>query len=410
MCLWVTMMIMDTAISQNMNTPYSAYGIGDIDHRAYNRTSGMGGTGLALSSSFYMIDNNPASIAGLTRSFYIVDFSAAAKSAHYKGDPITGDNSNGHDFWIKRFGISVKINKVWASGFGIQQFSDVNYKFQGTKAVEGSTATYPTEYEGDGGLNEYYWTNAFSLGKHLSFGIKSSFIAGGVNQTETISDATLQSVISTQVQNYYTHFRFQGGALYSAQLNKRWGLSLGARFDPKTKLVSDKTLTVMQDATALVTNEFLSNDHFYLPNTLATGIALKHDNKTTFALDYTYEDWSSLQVKGQGWQLISSQKLSAGVEFSKQKLMVKQLYEKRYFQFGGFVRNSYLQINNRPINEYGITGGMGGAFNNSLLYNIALEAGSRGTLQAGLIKENYVQFTFGLSFRDFLFSKGHKYN
>mgnify|MGYP000509248199 CR=1 FL=1 len=43
------------ALSQNMNSPYSIYGVGDIDFRPYNRTSGMGGTGIALRSSYYLI-------------------------------------------------------------------------------------------------------------------------------------------------------------------------------------------------------------------------------------------------------------------------------------------------------------------------------------------------------------------
>ena len=71
--------------SQNMNSPYSIYGIGDIDFKTYNRTSGMGGTGLALRSSYYLIDNNPASIAGLTRSFYIIDAAFTGKSVTYSG-------------------------------------------------------------------------------------------------------------------------------------------------------------------------------------------------------------------------------------------------------------------------------------------------------------------------------------
>jgi len=62
--------VLAPAFSQNMNSPYSIYGIGDMDFRPYNRTSGMGGTGMAIRSSYYLVDNNPAAIAGLTRSFF----------------------------------------------------------------------------------------------------------------------------------------------------------------------------------------------------------------------------------------------------------------------------------------------------------------------------------------------------
>ena len=54
--------VLTPSFSQNMNSPYSIYGIGDIDNRMYNKTSGMGGTGLALRSGNYFIDNNPAAL------------------------------------------------------------------------------------------------------------------------------------------------------------------------------------------------------------------------------------------------------------------------------------------------------------------------------------------------------------
>lgn len=396
--------------SQNMNSPYSIYGIGDIDFRPYNRTSGMGGTGLALRSSYFLIDNNPAAISGLSRSFYIVDAAFTGKAVQYKGEAINADNSNNKDFWIKRLAIAVKLNNHWASSVGFNQFSNVNYNFYGTKSIEGSADNYLTYYEGDGGLNEYYWTNAVSLGKHFSAGLKSSIIAGAINQAETIAAKSLASTISTKVQDYFGKPRFQTGAIYSAALSKKWGVSIGGRFSPQVKMDAERTLTVSEGATPIFEDEFIKNDRFSLPNTYAAGIAVKHNNKTTFAVDYTYEDWSSLKIKEQGWQLVSSNRLSAGIEFSRQARLMNQVVEKRFFQVGAFYNNSYLQVRNEPIKEFGFTAGMGGIIGNGLLYTLSLEGGSRGTEQQKLIKENYVQLSFSFSFRDFLASKGRKYD
>ena len=396
--------------SQNMNSPYSVYGIGDIDFRSYNRSSGMANTGLALKSSFYIIDNNPASITGLTRSFYTVNVAAVGKSVQYKGDPIDITNSNNKDFWIKRFGITVKLNNSWASSIGMKQFSNVNYKFSGTKTVEGSTSTFITGYEGDGSLNEYYWTNAFSAGKHFSFGLQSSIISGSINQTETLSEATLQSDIITKRQDYFGQARFQAGVLYSTALNKKWDLSLGGKYIPKIKIVSERTITVSEDETPIVQDEFIKYNRFYLPNTYSIGIALKKNKKNTYTFDYSYENWSPLNITQNGMKLVSSNRFSGGVEFSKQQWNGGQYVEKRYFQVGAFYTNSYLNIRNTPINEFGITAGTGGALSRSLLYTLSAEVGTRGTRQNNLIKENYAQLSIGFSFSDYLFSKGRKYD
>ncbi len=398
------------AISQNMNSPYSIYGIGDIDQKIYNRTSGMGGAGLAIRSSYFLVDNNPAAISGLIRSFFIVDGAVTGKSVTYSGSPITADNSTNKDFWIKRLSLAVKLNNHWASSIGFNQFSNVNYKFYGTKSAEGSATNYLAYYEGDGGLNEYHWTNAFLLGKHFSFGLKSSIIAGSINQAETVTDESVNSVISTKVQDYFGKPRFQFGSIYSTAVGKKWDVSLGGKFIPSVKMTSERTLTVEQDGSAIIEDEFIKNDRFSLPTTYAAGIAIKHNKKTTFAADYTYEDWSSLKIKEQGWQMISNNKLSAGVEFSRQARVMNQLMEKRYFQIGAYYNSAYLQIRNEPIKEYGITAGMGGLIGKGLIYSMALAAGSRGTTQQKLIREKYVQFTFTFSYRDFLASKGRKYD
>jgi hypothetical protein len=176
------------AFSQNMNEPYSIYGIGDIDSRVYNRTSGMAGTGLATSSSFYLVNNNPAALSGLARSFFIFQVAAIGKTVQYSGEGINQANSQNKDLWLKGINLAVKLNKFWASGIGFRQFSNVNYKFSGVKNVIGSGQTYSAEYEGDGGLNDYYWANAFSVGKHFSIGVKSSIMARNINRTEILVD------------------------------------------------------------------------------------------------------------------------------------------------------------------------------------------------------------------------------
>ncbi len=395
--------------AQNMNNPYSVYGIGDIDNKSYNRTMGMGGTGLAIKSSAYLIDNNPASITGLPRSFFLFNVAVTGKSSTFSGDPIDATNNQNKDMWVKRIALAVKVNKFWASSIGFNQFSNVNYKFTGSQFVEGSSTTYKTAYEGDGGLNDYYWNNAVSLGKHFSLGIKSSVIAGAINQTETLSDAALQAVISTAQQDYIGDLRFQGGALYETALNKRWDLSLGARYAPKTKFSSQRTISVSENDVSVIEDEYLKTDRFYLPQTIAGGIALKHNKRTSFAADYTYEDWSAVTIKEKGWQLVSSSRISAGVEFSRLVPQMKQLLEKRFFQLGGYYTNSYLQVRSKPITEFGITAGMGGVLGSGL-YTLALEGGSRGTTQQKLIRENYVQATFTFTYRDLLRSKGRRYD
>src|SRR5438552_15787159 len=98
--IWMVIFSLN-GFSQNMNSPYSIYGIGDIDNRMYNKTNGMGGTGLATKSGEFFINNNPAAISGLPRSFYVLQAAATGKALQYSGSGIDATNSNNKDLWIK---------------------------------------------------------------------------------------------------------------------------------------------------------------------------------------------------------------------------------------------------------------------------------------------------------------------
>ena len=402
-----------SCFSQNTNDPYSIYGVGKIDDKIYNRTSGMAGTGLALRSSNFLINNNPAAIAGLTRSYFVFNAEGVGKTVQFSGTPIDAGNSTSKDFWVKGISLSVKINGFWASSFGFDQFSNINYKFNGSKQIEGSLSQYLNSYEGDGGLNDYYWTNAFSVGKHLMIGVKSSFIAGSINRKEIITDDALSTNIQSTQQDYLYHLRFEYGGIYHTLINKDWDFSLGGKFSAKTSIAADRTLTVIQNGVNVVNNDYINTNQYYLPVSEGAGVALAHYNpnnkKSTFAFDYIFDNWSSVGMHGNGWQLVNSNKISAGYELTKLMNVNKQKFETSSLQFGAYFNSGDLNIRNTPIRNYGITMGYAGILR-ELQYSLSLDGGIFGSKQNDLIKESYFQLTIGLSYRSFLFSKGRKYD
>ena len=71
-----------------------------------------------------------------------------------------------------------------------------------------------------------------------------------------------------------------------------------------------------------------------------------------------------------------------------------------------FLNFNCLIFNNKSINDLGATIGLGlpvpGAFSN---INVGFEYGQRGTTNAGLVQENYANFSIGLSLNDKWFVK-----
>jgi hypothetical protein len=407
----VFVVLMIPANAQNLSSPYSVYGIGEIQNSYPDRSSGMANTSVSLiSTPGFILNKNPASLIGLERSLGQVDLALVAKTVNFSGTPITSSNSSGKDMTIKRVSLSARLNNHWASSVGFMPFSYVNYSFTGQKSIEGSTGTYTGTYEGNGGLYNIFWNNAFALGKHVAMGLRSSFIFGSINQTETIEEASSGIPVVSQVSNYYNNFRFEYGAIYKGKIDKNVGFSLGGKVTTKTDLRTDKTLTVTEGSSAVVTNKDLGTGTFTLPWQFDAGFSVTNKGKSTFSVDYSYAKWDGINPGGTTWTMVNSQRLSAGVQFSKQVQRFGLVAEKNYFQAGVFTGQNYLQVKGQQIKEFGATAGYGGYLSRGLSYGLSLEGGRRGTIANGLIRENYVQFTIALSYREVLYSKGRKYD
>lgn len=393
-----------------MSRPYSVYAIGDIDHRLYNFNSGMGYTGLALKTSLFQSGNNPASIAGMEKKFFTVDVSAAGRSVGYSGTAIDASNSSNRDFTIKRLGLATKITKLWASGIGMRQFSNVNYNFQNQRQVEGSNDVYTFTYSGDGGLNAYYWNNALAIGKHLSIGATASFLAGPINQTESFADAR-GVVINSKRRDYYAHGRLQYGAIYSGAVSKNWNASAGVTYAAKNLVPFERRITLSEDTVAFIRDQLVNYTQFALPQSFGGGVALSNKAGTvTYAADFLQENWSALNIQSTGWRLVNSNRISAGAEFSSFQNLYNRTVSKKSFQVGGFFQRSYLQVADQQVNEWGVTAGITRSLSSNLLFGASLEGGVRGTTQADLIRERYIQLSLHFSYRDFLFGKTARYN
>lgn len=397
--------------AQSINSPYSTYGIGDIEHRYYDKTAGIANAGTALMSNpFHLLNKNPASMAGLERSVLLGNATFVGKTVSYAGNSITSDNNTGRDIFIKNFSVAIKLNKFWTSGVSLMPYSYVNYSYRSKLNIEGSTETYDALYEGDGGVYSVSWNNAFNAGKHLALGVRTSLLTGSVNQTESLQTVYAEDPIETKRKDYYNKFRFEYGAIYSGKLGKSWQYALGGKFSAKTDLDRERSVKIEQGNTVIRNEEVIANDHFTLPMTFDLGLALTSKGRTTYTVDYTYQDWAASRVRGSNWSTINSYRIAAGVQMSNIVEQWNMKFEKSYLQVGGYFNRSYLRVNNTPIDEVGATIGYGGYLSGKMSYGLALEAGRRGTVANNLIKETFVQLSFRFSFREFLYSKGRKYD
>lgn len=192
-------------------------------------------------------------------------------------------------------------------------------------------------------------------------------------------------------------------------MSKKWVVNLGATYSPQTPLRAQTTSLIKDGKGDTLSNQIVTSTIFSLPTYTGFGISVVKDNKLTFVADYRRQQWSPLNESGINYRLVNSSRYSGGVEYSKQKDYLGAKYELLSLQAGIFYDKSYILLNNQQINDKGLTIGFGANSRRSTLsYHVVFEYGIRGSQNAP-VKENYGSITIGLSYKDFWYTKGKKY-
>lgn len=173
---------LSSAIAQNSSSsPYSRFGIGDLQFNGFARNLGMGGLNIALNHPFNLNPGNPASYSNLLFTTYEVGVNLSLNELS-----TTSKTQHNHNTALNyfSFGFPVKAKK-WGLGFGLSPYSNVGYSIDEYKSGYQNVNELRT-YKGSGGLNQFYMTNGISPAKNLSIGLTASYLFGVLNQNRTV--------------------------------------------------------------------------------------------------------------------------------------------------------------------------------------------------------------------------------
>ena len=116
-------------------------------------------------------------------------------------------------------------------------------------------------------------------------------------------------------------------------------------------------------------------------------------------------------MQGINYKIVNSNFFGVGFEYAKKVRFKDVVFERHFWQAGFFHNNTYLEVAGQQIENYGMTLGGGKNFLRSNLgLQLNVEVGTRGTITAGLIKENYAKINVILSYRDFWYVKVKRFD
>ncbi|MCX6274166.1 MAG: hypothetical protein NTV09_03050 [Bacteroidetes bacterium] len=471
------------------SSPYSRYGIGDLQFGGFSKNLGMGGMGFALSQPFTINFNNPATYSSIA----LTTFEAAGTGSMYEQHNATSQHAfqyNG-DFGYLAMGFPL-ISKKWGLSFGLLPYSSVGYGIADKQINKVSGDVQYHTYEGSGGLNQFYIGSGFSLGKNFYAGVNASFLFGTINQLRKVEYPS-NSYYNTKLtdQTIINNFYFKAGLLKTFdslaiaksdsiilfdkriaayedsitvlhklisalnELKSTDSITVQIQRESLAKSVSDLNEQIMQaDAareqvtrrkqksgwslsigltgspsqslkakhTQLAQSYYYSNGIEYirdtvynieeekgklvLPLSLGLGFTFKESSHWIAGADFSVQNWQEYSLFGVKDSLANSWRASGGFQWTPNDRSIKSYFSLVQYRFGGHFEQTYLQLKNSQLVDYGLSMGFGFPMKRvATTIQIAFEAGKRGTIANNLVELNYVKCTIGFTLNDRWFIK-----
>jgi hypothetical protein len=392
---------------QGTSSPYSYYGIGDVRYKGTAEMRAMAGIAVEQDSIHLNMDN-PASYANLKLTTFSVG--GSYNTSKLQSGSVSEDATR---TTLDYLAVGLPLGKIGV-GFGLMPYSSVGYQIQTLSTAD---AGVNSRYNGSGGLNKAFLGAAYKISPKFSLGADIHYNFGTIENSGLVF-ANDVPVGTRQLNNSnLSGFDFSVGAMYQTKIYKKISVFTSISYKLESDLTSNNTSSVSavnynSDFNfSVVDAEDQVNDTriLTLPSKLSVGLGVGEARKWLVGAQ---------AVVGSVGSLVNTYNQSADVSYEKSmKYSVGGYFVPNYNSFSSYAKRvvyraglkyekTGLVVRSESINDMGFTVGFGlpitGFFSN---VNFGFEMGKRGTTNAGLIKENYANFSVGLSLNDRWFEK-----
>jgi len=400
-------------------TPYSLFGLGDIDKQGTSFNRGMGGIGIGVRDNRHINYLNPASITERDTLSFMLDFGINQKNFYNTdGNVESGYNTANMQDLI----FTVPIYRKSAFIVGVTPFSNIGYKFRESETRTDIISKYGNiSYEkyGTGSISQLFLGAAMNVTPNLAVGAQMIYYFGALSRNSNVlfdTDFSMRD-INTGWDYDMNSMGAKVGVQYFNDIAANTRLTVGATYRFATNLDGNYTrfATVEMNGTPIdtISMDAVENYKVEIPSELAFGVSVRKKDKWMFGIDYVRQNWSDSffgETPGVDFKPETSSSIRAGFEFIPNRYEIRYYLKRATYRFGAYYDKTYINIGGNQINAAGITFGMSlpvFRWYNSLTWSVDL--GQRGSLDNNLVRERYIQFNINLNLHDMWFIK-RKYN
>lgn len=407
--------------AQNLsNSPYAAYGIGDVKYDNTIETSSMGGISTAFISDFTSNFNfaNPAN----NNNFELtsIKLEATNENNYFKTD-YNNTKSTKHSTYLSNISLAFPISSKIKMGLSYQPYSSKSYDILNTETLPSGTVMV-NHFKGSGTLNTAQIAVSYKVTDHFGVGARANYYFGNLydlNELFSINNAEL--INGYETKNSIKNFNFTLGANYQlvdTRNDRKWTFGATTTFGNTSNMTTDyknSTYFYADAAGTTKSNESIieersTNSKNLIPLQASLGVGYGEENKWFLSLQGDYKKGEAVNYFGSSVELQDSYRISAGGWYLPNYNNFRSYFSRVVYRYGAFYEKGNLQIWGTNINKFGVSAGVLLPFKNSSItrmsgLELGLEVGKRGTLKNNLINQNFINLKVGFNFADKWFRK-----
>lgn len=401
--LLTTILFVQVLRAENgMNSPYTRYGFGQLSTMEVGVNKGMGGTGIGLRNNSQINMLNPASYAAVDTLTFLLDVGVSLHNTNFaEGNVKMNARNTTFDYLAMQFRLIPRLGMT----IGLMPFSNIGYNFSNTNVIrddEDGQITTTNRYHGDGGLRQAIVGLGWEPFKGLSIGANMGYLYGEIyhyvyNQYSDASINTYTRQYLADITTYNADFGLQ----YQAAFGKN-KFTLGATYRLGHAIDDDAYII---DITT--SSDTISRSRMSIPTSFGAGISYTFDDRLTFAADYSMQQYGTTEFFG--FKGADYHRASLGFEYIPERI-TRKLFRRARYRAGLHYATSHFKIGeHRGPSEYGASVGIGlpimNGWNAKSIINISGQAVHVRPSIPGMITENYLRLSIGLSFNESWFDK-----
>ncbi|MBC5840085.1 aromatic hydrocarbon degradation protein [Flavobacterium sp. F-380] len=402
---FILIILVSNVYSQSISSsPYSIYGLGSLYDSNFGSNASIGSSGIALPSSSYINNLNPASLGFMYTNHFLFDIGGQAIQTSYSNGAKT-ENRNNMQF--SHIAMAFPVSTKAAFSVALKPYSSATYTISNLELpIENSTESYTINASGSGGLNDFSLSYGYKLGKKFSVGLASDFLFGTITDNRDYTIAN--SITSIDKTSYYKGARLSLGT----QVKVDSTFMVGATIKSPSQIKASKIQSVIGYNIATSTSATIETDasydvvDYYMPLEIGVGVSKVFKNNLNFTMDYTKSLWNSTNQSSLYGTYVNQDRIAAGFSYFKTK-SVRTYFDRMKYATGFNYDTGYLEIDNKRINNVyfsvGVSLPLEGRTFSAL--NLTYSYGQKGSISSGLIKENYHKLSVNLSLDGIWFVK-----